>query len=92
MCQRPLGEGEARSSDQRLAATALAAIRAAPVELLPASGYVAAAQTIAFNVDQRTPFTSLRPWRASLITADQAFAATAARHGVYASAVKLLGE
>jgi hypothetical protein len=29
--------------------------------------------------------------RATLITADQPFAAAAARHGFYASAVKLLG-
>ena len=79
------------SSDAR---AGLAAILAAPVQMLRSAQFVAAAQSIAFDLDQ-TVYDSLYlaaavAQRAVLVTADAAFAVAAEGHALYAMSVRLL--
>ena len=76
------------------AAAAFAAIEATPIRSIPTRLHAAAAHAIAFELDQ-TAYDCLYlaaalAERATLVTADEAFARAAAAHAVYRSAVKLL--
>lgn len=81
-----LGQAEAKA--------ALGAIQSLPIQLFRASDYAVAAQALAFELDA-TVYDSLYlavalAEGAVLVTADRAFAAGVARHGVHASAVRPL--
>jgi predicted nucleic acid-binding protein len=81
--------GQIASADAR---TALAAIAAAPVSVIPAQTLTSAAQTIAFELDQTVYdclyLAAALSARKVLITADDAFAAAALAHPVYAASVR----
>ena len=76
------------------AALALAAIEAAPIRVVPSRGLPAAAQSIAFELDQTVYdclyLAAALVERAKLVTADDDFARVAGRHPVYGRSVQLL--
>lgn len=83
--------GQITTADAR---AAFAAIAAAPVSVIPAPALAAAAQTIAFELDQ-TAYDCLYlaaalSARKILISADDAFIDAALAHPVYAASVRRL--
>ncbi|MGD9967039.1 MAG: type II toxin-antitoxin system VapC family toxin [Hyphomonadaceae bacterium] len=83
--------GQITDADAR---TALGAIVAAPVAIVPAQALAGAAQAIAFELDQ-TAYDCLYlaaalAARMTLITADEAFANAALAHPVYTASVRQL--
>jgi predicted nucleic acid-binding protein len=84
--------GQITPADAR---AAMAAIESAPIRAVAIRPYAAAAQAIALELDQ-TAYDGLYlavalAERATLITADVAFARTALAHPVYHGAISLLG-
>lgn len=76
------------------AKTAYAAIEATPIRVIPVHRHAAAAQSIAFDLDQ-TPYDSLylavaMAERATLVSADAAFVKAASTHPLYRGSVRLL--